>query len=237
MPNDYFEFKQFTVRHRDAAFKVGTDGCLLGAWVATDSKKNILDIGTGSGVIALMLAQRSKATITAIEQDAQSAQQAHENAASSPWSERIRVQHTTLQAFSNFSSENFDLFVCNPPFFSSATPAADPRSHHARHEGLLTLKELFQATKRLSSARAHIAIIIPHFRVNESHALASDAGWYFDQSLHIQPYKHKAPNRTLLLYTTESQKKPTESNMTLYDSPGVYSRNSVQLLKPYYLNL
>ena len=117
MSNPFFQFKQFTIRHDKCAMKVGTDGVLLGAWAGTESCSRILDVGTGTGLIALMLAQRSKAVVDAIDIDADACLQAQENAESSLFAGRINVFHSDLVDFAQASTHLYDLIVSNPPYF------------------------------------------------------------------------------------------------------------------------
>ena len=116
MANPYFKFKQFTIWHDKCAMKVGTDGALLGAWAAPKEARNILDIGTGTGLVALMLAQRCQAFIDAIDIDADACLQAEENVARSPFADRIRVHHCALNDFHPSAPSHYDLIVSNPPY-------------------------------------------------------------------------------------------------------------------------
>ena len=128
MSNNYFSFKQFTVRHDRCAMKVGTDGVLLGAWTNFDTCQSVLDVGTGSGLIALMAAQRNNsAEITAIEIDSEAAQQAKENAENSPFKERVSVFNVSLQEFAAKRHEMFDAIVSNPPFFTKSLLPPDTK--------------------------------------------------------------------------------------------------------------
>ena len=133
MPNNFFQFKNFTIYQDKCAMKVGTDGVLLGSWANASKAKSILDIGTGSGLIAIMLAQRSNAIIYAVEIDSNAATQASENACNSPWSERLHVVNESIQGFATSSNIGFDLIVSNPPYFiNSLKPTANKRMV-ARH--------------------------------------------------------------------------------------------------------
>ena len=120
MGNNYFQFKQFRIEQEKSAMKVGTDGILLGAWVNISKVKSILDIGTGTGLIALMLAQRCDANITGIEIESSAAEEALENANNTPWKNRLTIQNISLQEFSTTSKNKFDLIVSNPPFFEKS---------------------------------------------------------------------------------------------------------------------
>ncbi|MBK8884052.1 MAG: methyltransferase [Bacteroidales bacterium] len=147
MSNSYFSFKQFTITQDKAAFKVGTDGVLLGAVADLEGVTSILDIGSGTGLIAIMLAQRCDASITAIEPDYESYVQCLENVSLCKWKERITVENTDLQ---NYHPEmNFDLAVINPPYFSDSLKNPDPRKSVSRHNDLLTNSDLLKNVPRL----------------------------------------------------------------------------------------
>ena len=156
MGSPYFRFKQFTVWHDRCAMKVGTDGVLLGAWagpgrpggMSGGSPQTIMDIGTGSGLVALMLAQRfPEAQVTGIDSDAEAAAQARENFTGSPWPQRLRAAHISLQEFcrgtaATAAARRFDLIVSNPPFYDTTLTSPDPLRTAARHTGGLTHEEL-----------------------------------------------------------------------------------------------
>src|SRR6478736_3632457 len=142
MPNDVFEFKQFKIKQDRCAMKVGTDAVLLGAWVVPNGSKKILDIGTGTGVIALMLAQKSSAGILAIDIDRESTEQAGINVAESIFHSQIKVVHTSFQELVKNSSEKFDLIVTNPPYFIDSFKNPSERSTTARHTDSLSFEDL-----------------------------------------------------------------------------------------------
>ena len=137
MRNPFFRFKQFTVWHDRCAMKVGTDGVLLGAWVSLDQARNVLDIGTGSGLIALMIAQRCLAQITGIDIDADAIGQASENASASPWGNRIRFYQADANSFQNGV---YDTIVSNPPYFRERVHCPDGQRNAARHTESLTFE-------------------------------------------------------------------------------------------------
>ena len=162
MSQPYFQFKQFTVWHDKCAMKVGTDGVLLGAWTPVKSSVRILDIGTGTGLVALMLAQRSTASITALEIDEAAAAQATENINRSPWKNRIEV---IQQDFKHYSSKNgiskFDTIVSNPPYFNASLKCSDEQRNKARHNDSLTYEELLAGVSGLLSQEGTFTIVIP----------------------------------------------------------------------------
>jgi len=131
MPGNNFHFKKFSISQEKSVFKIGTDGVLLGAAADISGSESILDIGTGTGLIALMLAQRSGAFLTAIEPDKDSFEEASENIRRSPWSHRIQIENITLQEFN--PQKEFDLIVTNPPYFTGSLRNPDEKKASARH--------------------------------------------------------------------------------------------------------
>ena len=155
-----FTFKQFAVEQEDVAMKVGTDGVLLGAWADCEGAKRILDIGTGTGVIALQMAQRNpEAQIRAVEIDETAAHRARANFDLSPWAERLTVEQSAVQEFA--PSEKFDLIVSNPPYFVDSLLPPDAKRSTARHTHDLTFEELDSAVARLLSESGKFALILP----------------------------------------------------------------------------
>lgn len=167
-----FRFKRFTVRQPNAAMKVGTDGVLLGAWVGVrDTDRRILDIGTGTGVIALMMAQRCEgARVTALEIDGPSAADARDNAAASPWSGRVEVVECDAALYD--TPERFDLIVSNPPYFVDSLLPPDKGRAAARHAASLPFGELVRTVVRLLAPGGRFALILP---VEESRMFCEEA--------------------------------------------------------------
>ena len=165
MSNTHFEFKQFCIHHDRCAMKVGTDGVLIGAWCTVDNHtRRVLDIGTGSGLIALMLAQRTESLdseVCAIDIDAESCEQARENIAASRWCERIHTVHTSLQDFAHTTTSKFDLIVSNPPFFVDSLKAPDTARNNSRHCDTLTHEELLKYSSELLVDGGRLAVVLP----------------------------------------------------------------------------
>lgn len=151
MPNPYFKFKQFTVYHDKCAMKVGTDGVLLGAWCDVAGARRVLDVGTGTGLIALMIAQRSEARITALDVDAAAVEQARENCSASPWAERIDVEQADFCSYR--PDALFDCIVSNPPYFVEDVHCPDKQRNMARHTAGLTFSSLLERVGALFPMR------------------------------------------------------------------------------------
>lgn len=235
MPNTYFKFKQFTISQTHAAMKVGTDGVLLGAWANVADASRILDIGTGTGVIALMLAQRSStAIIDAVEIDTPSAKQAEMNAVKSPWGNRITIANKSFQDFVSETDNRYDLIVSNPPYFEQSLKSPFEHKNLARHNDTLPYNELLGGISKLLTEKGKFCGVFPYTEGNVFIAKASGYGLYCTKRLNIQ----SKPNRNTLrmLIQLEFEKKPLEESiLCTRDSEGNYTDEYKQLTADFYL--
>lgn len=200
------------------AMKVGTDSVLLGTWTDVGNAQKILDIGTGSALLALMFAQRTRddATITGVELLEADARQATENAQRSPWQHRITIHHAAIQQFE--SSSPFDLIVTNPPFFHQRLPSPSARRSAARHTGMLTFIELLAAVDRLLAPQGTFALILPLAEGKQFHALANARGFFCYRYCNVTPHPGKARHRILMQFSRTI--KPCEiTDLVLQDGP------------------
>jgi tRNA1Val (adenine37-N6)-methyltransferase len=231
--NNYFIFKQFTIYQDRSAFKVGTDGVLLGASAALDGVKRILDIGSGTGLITLMVAQRSGAEIVAIEPDAGSYMQCCENVERSGWKARIKVENLTLQDFR--SVELFDLVITNPPFFSDSLRNTDPRKSASRHNDLLTGAELLAGVSRLLSEDGKLQLILPYVEGTVMIAEAHKYNFFCNNILKIRPLPG-SPVRRIILTFSRKQLRVTERFLTIeHGKRHNFTEEFMDLTKDYYL--
>ncbi len=159
-----FRFKQFNIAQSRAAMKVGTDGVLLGAWCGLHGDEaDILDVGCGTGLISLMAAQRApKANVSGIDTDSSACLDAMDNAACSPWSDRVEVRETSLQGYAASTSRRFDHIISNPPFFLSSLTAPDPSRREARHAITLPYADLAACSARLLKPDGKLSVILPY---------------------------------------------------------------------------
>ncbi len=215
--------------------KVNTDGCLLGSWAHHNNPKRILDIGAGSGVIALMLAQRfEKAEVTAVEIEDECAKQCTSNFEKSPFQDRLTCINVDINQFE--SSLSFDLIVSNPPYFENATPAKGNARLHARHHKKLTLLDLFKNVNRLLSETGNFCLILPFERQEEAVNIAEQFDLYPNEIVALRPLPEKPIHRSMMLfsrYNTSISK--TEVSIEIERSQ--YSPIVTDWLKPFYLNL
>lgn len=232
--NSYFKFKQFTIHQQNTAMKVGTDGVLLGAWVAIDACASILDVGTGTGMIALMLAQRSNASITAIEIEENAALQAKQNIADSAWGNRVNIKHISLQNYVNDCSAKFDLIVSNPPFFSQAYKAANETRTMARHNDTLPFEDLIADSVKLLNDKGRFAVVLPFDAANEFERLAEGKNLFIIRKTEVKPTEQKVANRVLLEFSKQQTALIIES-LIIYDENRDYTEAYKKQTKDFYL--
>lgn len=236
MSRPYFSFKQFTIFHDKCAMKVGTDGVLLGAWTATDNNcSRILDIGTGSGLIAIMLAQRTNAQIVGIDIDSQAVSQATENAIHTPWAARL---HFLQENVLDFTSNNlFDLIVCNPPFYANALQSPVEARTLARHSSALPLDKLIEKAAQLLTNNGTFSLILPSTNADNAVMQAWTCELNLQRKCLVAAKPALPPKRTLLAFGKGNAKVPSSQRLNIRNADGSYSEEYVSLTRPYYLNL
>lgn len=231
--NNWFEFKEFRIEQHKAAMKVGTDGVLLGAWASVNNAQRILDVGTGTGLIALMLAQRSNAMIDAVEIDESACEEAKFNFEQSKWSDRLKVFQTDFQLFADLLCEPYDLIVSNPPFFVNSLKTSNAALAVARHNDMLSFNQLVFGARKLLNSTGRLCVIIPFGSCVEFRESARLAGFYLRKQTSIIPKSGKAPKRVLLEFTLQPG-YPTINDLAVLDKNGDYTDNYKKLTSPFY---
>ncbi|HPF50006.1 MAG TPA: methyltransferase [Draconibacterium sp.] len=233
--NNYFQFKQFRIEQKNSAMKVGVDGVLLGAWADVSGAERILDVGAGTGLIALMLAQRSKARITAIEIETLAAKEAQENLNDSPWLDRVEVLHSSFQEYAKSTTDKFDLIVSNPPYFSRASKAASDERTLARHNDSLRFEELIFYSSGLLNEKGSLAIIIPSEAFEELNKNAITHKLCLKRITQIRPKPSKKVNRALAQWSVIEQQAKIQE-LCIYEEGGSFTRDYIDLTRDFYLN-
>ncbi|CDG20636.1 tRNA (adenine-N(6)-)-methyltransferase [Xenorhabdus poinarii G6] len=241
-----FTFKQFFVGHDKCAMKVGTDGVLLGAWASVYNRKRCLDIGSGSGLIALMLAQRTQndTIIDAVELDALAAAQAIDNVQQSPWSSRITVYQQDIHDFvrhiqsarngSPVTHVQYDLIVSNPPYFEPAIACRNEARNQARYTASLSHQGLLACVQALIAPTGLFCLVLPYDIGEQFAKMAADLGWFTHFRVNVRDRKDKPLHRVLLGLSLQEQ-DIQESELTIRSSGGTYSAEFRQLITDFYL--
>lgn len=235
MANDYFQFQQFTVRQSRCGMKVGTDGTLLGAWAqAPAGQCRILDIGTGTGLIALMMAQRfPEAHIVGIDIDADAVSQARENVMESPFSDRITIQQCDVLQFDD--TDGFDAVVCNPPYFVDSLTCPDEQRTTARHTVTLSFEGLAKAAFRLLKTDGIFSVVIPTDNRSSMETAVRMEGFFLSRVCLIKTTPQKEPKRQLIEFRKSPVNKTDTEEESIQISPNKRSPWYQQLTQAFYI--
>lgn len=234
-----FKFKQFTINQDRCAMKVGTDGVLLGAWVPIVNRPfSVLDIGAGTGLIALMLAQRSSAEqIDALEIDEEAYEQAVDNFENSPWGDRLFCYHAGLDEFMEEPEDEYDLIVSNPPFYSEDYKSNDEQRDLARFQDALPFEDLVEAADLLLSENGVFAVIIPFSEEERFVALAKEFELYPIKITRVKGTPTAIIKRSLLAFSRNEGAKVIVDELIIEIARHDYTEDYVKLTKEFYLKM
>ena len=228
-----FRFMQFSVSQDRCAMKVNTDGVLLGAWADVSGAKNILDVGTGTGVIALMMAQKNPdAMIDAIEIDKDAFAQAGENFLDSLWSERLYAHHVSLQEFD--PKRRYDLIISNPPYFVDDYKTENHQKNIAKHSISLSYGELILGIDRLLSSSGDAFLVLPHFNLQLLEPLAAGKKLFITKVTEVIAVEGKAPYLVLIRLSRE-KRDCLKSTIVIQNEAGLFTNEYKSLTKEFYL--
>lgn len=247
--NSFFQCRQFRIEQSGAAMKVTTDACVLGAWTPLGAARRILDIGTGSGLLALFAAQRSAAPhtdtqIDAVEFDTAAAQQAYRNFTASPWVDRLHIHHTDIRQFQ--PDQPYDCILCNPPFFTDSTHNSCTRLAAARHDTSLPLPDLLHSIARLLADDGHAFVLLPSNTEARALQQAPEHGLRLSHRLAIRSSAADPAHRIILGLTPATQAAAgdqtalppvTEEILTLYTEHPIHTAAAGRLFAPFYQRL
>ncbi|MDA0327059.1 MAG: methyltransferase [Bacteroidetes bacterium] len=236
MALDAFQFKQFSVAHDKCAMKVGTDAVLLGAWAYVDHRpKSILDIGAGSGILALMLAQRSSAEfIDALEIDASAYEQCVANFEQSPWRDRLFCYHASLEEFTEEIEDKYDLIISNPPFYTNPFDTQNYARNIARFEHAMPFKHLIESVSKLLADGGQFCVIIPYSAEKTFCTLAQAHGLFCHNIVNVRGEKQGEFKRCLMALSFENRQTNSQE-MHLEDGRHSYSKAYKSMTKEFYL--
>ncbi len=240
MANTFFQFKQFTVHQDKCAMKVCTDACLFGAWVAEKvcdenwKLDNILDIGAGTGLLSLMLAQKlTNAAIDAIEINPDAAKQAANNFQSSLWSNRFNIIEADIKSIE--ATKKYDLIISNPPFFDNDLKSPHADRNLALHSSELSIEQLVRIAKNLSAKDGKFAVLLPFHRAEETEELARSCGFFSEEKILVRQTDKHPFFRVMFIFGKTGA--PLKTSEIVIKQNNVYSPQFIELLRDYYLYL
>lgn len=241
MANTFFRFKQFTIHQDKCAMKVCTDACLFGAIVAAYNRMpalhHILDIGTGTGLLALMTAQKyQQSVIDAVETDEAAATQAASNFQSSPWQNRLRIHHSAIQQFSHSAIQQYQLIISNPPFYENSLRSDDNKRNLALHSDELSFEELIDAARKLIADDGVFAVLLPYARGDEFIELASQQDFFLHNRIDVKQTVNHNFFRTILFFN-RIKSDSLYQMISIKNEDDEYTEDFKMLLAPYYLHL
>ena len=234
-----FKFKQFSVQQDQCAMKIGTDGVLLGAWASLNSNPySILDIGAGTGVIALMMAQRSQAQlIDALEIDHQAYEQCVDNFEQSPWNDRLFCYHADLNEFASEIEDTYDLIISNPPFFPEKSNQEQPEPRAlARFQDALPFDHLLSCTAKLLSIDGTMAVVIPYLEQDRFLHIAKQQQLFPNSICYVKGQPQSAIKRSLIQLSFK-ETRIKEEFLTIETTRHNYTPEYIKLTQPFYLNM
>lgn len=233
-----FQFKQFKIHHHRSGHKVGTDGVLLGAWTSLENNPvEILDIGTGSGLVALMMAQRSNAElIDAVEINENAYEECVDNFENSIWNDRLFCYHGDVKEFAKEPDLSYDLILSNPPFFKNSSKNKIDSREQARRQNNLTYSELIEAVCQLLSPNGEFSTVIPYSDSEEFTEKAKAKGIFAYRITHVKGLKNSSLKRSLIQFSFQNKPRVT-NELILEISRHNYTEKYKDLVKDFYLKL
>lgn len=236
--NKPFKFKQFNVNHDRCAMKIGTDAVLLGAWATIEQQPfSILDIGAGSGIISLIMAQRSNAqVIDGIEIDDEAYEQCVENFEASPWGDRLFCYHASLEEFTDEIDDKYDLIVSNPPFYSENYKTENESRDLARFQDALPFNHLIECASKLLAPNGKFSVIIPHKETTQFSKIAKHFKLYPNKILQVKGTPKSEIKRSLIEYSFSETKIET-NQLVIEIERHQYTEGYINLCKEFYLKM
>lgn len=232
-----FHFRQFSLFHHRSTMKTGTDAILLGIWTDISNTNEILDIGSGSGIISLFMASRSKANVTAIEIDSESVIESKSNFISSKFSNRLNVIESDFNNYSNSTNAKYDLIVSNPPFFTNDLHSPDKRKSRTRHAEAFTFIQLCSGVSKILNQNGRFCVVIPYSQQQQFCKIAQENGLHPSKKLLIFPRRGVQPNRINIEFCKQNNKSIEQNFFIMREENNKFSMQYHKTLGDYYLSI
>lgn len=237
MSTNQFQFKHFTIHQSDCAMKVGTDGVLLGAWCPVTKGVNALDIGTGTGLIALMLTQRGAASVIGVEIEPDAVKQATDNVKNTHWNNQIQIVNADINCFADESTEHFELIVCNPPFFNNSLKNPDSKRTLARHTDTLSFDQLLHCASKLLTPTGSFCVVLPESEREKFEILAIQHTLYLTRRAIVRTVATSEKKKRVLLSFSKSPAELIDETFAIALPGGEYTDDYKKLTRDFYLFL
>lgn len=231
-----FFFKKFGMFHHRSTMRVGTDAVLFAQWVDVASSDNALDIGTGSGIIPLILAQKGVGSVDAVELDSDSYEEANLNFSISVYSDRLSVVQNDVRDYAANNEKKYDLIVSNPPFYASDVKPIKEKKVMARHVSTLSFKDLLVAAKKMMKEDARFALVLPFYESRLFIKEAESLGFYLQKEFLISPIEGKEPNRVNMQFVLNEVESVETVLFTIRNKDYSYTEEYKEFLKDFYLD-
>jgi tRNA1Val (adenine37-N6)-methyltransferase len=232
-----FHLRRFSLYHHRSTMKVGTDSIVLGAWVRVGTEKNILDVGCGCGILSLLMAQRTNASIDAVELDKDSADEAGFNFKASQWRDRFQVFNMNFADFPAIATSKYDLIISNPPFFTSPFKTAEPRRKLARHTDTLDFETLIKTSVKLLLNSGRLAVVLPFAESRQFIDIAERHSLTLQKALHIISVRGREANRINMEFGLTKPDNFNIEKFVIREIDGSFTKEYHNMLKEYYLGL
>ena len=239
MPNTFFQFKQFTIHQDQCAMKVCTDACLFGAWMVEVIRanhlnfSNALDVGTGTGLLSLMLAQENEIDIDALEINENAANQAIQNVSATSWKNKVHIHNQSLQEFA--PQKKYDFIFSNPPFFENDLTSSDKNKNAAKHDSTLTLDVLIDFIKNNLTETGNGAVLLPYHRADYIETLLEKQSLFIVEKMQVRQSVSHGFFRTIIFFSNKEVELSSVKEMSIHDEERNYTDGFVGLLSRYYL--
>lgn len=231
-----FFFKKFGMFHHRSTMRIGTDAVLFAQWVEVSPHDNVLDVGTGSGIIPMILSQKGAGSVDAVELDTDSYEEARLNFSVSVWNEKLNAINDDVRTFADETDKKYDLIVSNPPYYASDVKPIKEKKVMARHVSTLSFKDLLSSAKKMMGNGSRFALVLPFYESRLFIKEAEQLGFHLQKEMHVVPIKGKEPNRVNMQFVLHEVDEVTVESLAIRNEDYSYTEDYKNFLSDYYLD-